>query len=71
MLVDIIQFSLPDSYLPISSPRSPQLTNGHGRGGELEKEWENGMPLGDVFVKLMEKAWKLQDERMRSSMSPK
>ena len=71
MLVDIIRFSLPEYYAPVSSLRSPQLTNGHGVGGEFEREGEAGMPLGDTFVRLLLKAWNLQDERVRQSMSPK
>ncbi|KAL5476788.1 hypothetical protein ACEPAI_2974 [Sanghuangporus weigelae] len=71
MLVDIVRFSLPRSYAPVSSRRSPQLTNAHGVGGEFEREREMGMPLGDTFIQLMLKAWKIQDERMRQSMSPK
>ena len=72
MLADIVRFHLPDSYSPaIAARRSPQLTNGHGRGGPAEKQWEQGMPLGDVFVSLMERAWKIQEERERVSMSPR
>ncbi|OCB90513.1 cysteine proteinase [Sanghuangporus baumii] len=71
MLVDIVRFSLPECYAPVSSRRSPQLTNAHGVGGEFEREREMGMPLGDTFVQLMLKAWNIQDERMRQSMSPK
>ncbi|KAL5514360.1 hypothetical protein ACEPAG_2448 [Sanghuangporus baumii] len=71
MLVDIVRFSLPECYAPVSSRRSPQLTNAHGVGGEFERERDMGMPLGDTFVQLMLKAWNIQDERMRQSMSPK
>lgn len=71
MLSDIVRFSLPESYYPITSRRSPQLTNGHGRGGEDEKEWESGMPLGDVFTAMMEKAWSYQEERRRQSLTPR
>ncbi|KAL5498695.1 hypothetical protein ACEPAH_2050 [Sanghuangporus vaninii] len=71
MLVDIVRFSLPECYAPVSSRRSPQLTNAHGVGGEFEREREMGMPLGDTFVQLMLKAWDIQDERTRQSMSPK
>ncbi|KAI0088186.1 hypothetical protein BDY19DRAFT_994108 [Irpex rosettiformis] len=55
----------------ISARRSPQLTNGHGRGGEYERQWEKGMPLGDVFVALLQKAWGLQQSHTRQSISPK
>ena len=71
MLADIVRFSLPNSFRPISARRSPQLTNGHGLGGPNELEWEQGMPLGDTFVILMYKAWKAQDERQKLTMSPK
>ncbi|EJD05549.1 cysteine proteinase [Fomitiporia mediterranea MF3/22] len=71
MLADIVRFSLPDIYAPILSRRSPQLTNGHGQGGAAERDWEQGMPLGDIFVHLMLKAWNAQDERSHLSMSPK
>ena len=71
MLVDIVRFSLPDTYTPISSRRSPQLTNGHGVGGEAEHDWEKGMPLGDAFVQLLQKAWRIQDEKRRQSLSPR
>ncbi|TDL19600.1 cysteine proteinase [Rickenella mellea] len=71
ILSDIVRFNLPESQLPIASRRSPQLTNGHGHGGADEHEWEPGMPLGDVFTKVMEKAWRLQEERARVSTSPK
>ncbi|THH10626.1 hypothetical protein EW145_g1190 [Phellinidium pouzarii] len=71
MLADIVHFSLPETYAPVSARRSPQLTNKHGFGGEAERAWEQGMPLGDVFVCLMVEAWNRQDERARTSMSPK
>lgn len=71
MLADIVRFSLPDTYAPVLSRRSPQLTNGHGLAGEYEREWVQGMPLGDSFVYLMNKAWSAQDERQRLSMTPK
>lgn len=56
---------------PILSSRSPQLTNGHRLGGDYEKEWVEGMPLGDTFFRVMEKAWDIQNDRRRESMSPK
>ena len=55
----------------ILARRSPQLTNGHGRGGADELAWAEGMPLGDVFTQIMCKAWDIQDARRRESMSPK
>ncbi|KZS97203.1 cysteine proteinase [Sistotremastrum niveocremeum HHB9708] len=54
--------------LPESS-KSPALTN--GRGGPNEHEWTQGLALSDVFVTLMEKAWRIRDAKQRSNMSPK
>ena len=53
----------------IAAKRSPLLTN--GRGGEFAQERVRGMPLGDVFVALMEKAWDVQQRHRRESLSPK
>ncbi|KAI0777373.1 hypothetical protein BD413DRAFT_467236 [Trametes elegans] len=61
----------PAEGLPILAKRSPQLTNGHGFGGSHELEWEEGMPLGDIFTTLMRKAWGIQDAKRRETMSPK
>ena len=47
------------------------MTNGHGRGGDSEMEWTEGMPLGDIFTTIMKKAWDIQDAKRRESMSPK
>ncbi|KAH9926732.1 uncharacterized protein B0H18DRAFT_1005310 [Fomitopsis serialis] len=55
----------------IVAKRSPQLTNGHGLGGEYEHPWVEGMPLGDVFSDVMRKAWDIQEGRTRQNMSPK
>lgn len=71
MLSDMVLFKLSDSYLPVSPRRSPQLTNGHGQGGQWEQQWEKGMPLGDIFIKLMGKAWGIQERRERVSLSPR
>ncbi|KAI0340352.1 cysteine proteinase [Trametopsis cervina] len=59
------------SYPLIAARKSPQLTNGHGRGGQYERAWEQGMPLGDVFVALLRRAWDIQENQKRESMSPK
>ncbi|PCH44896.1 cysteine proteinase [Wolfiporia cocos MD-104 SS10] len=56
---------------PLLSWRSPQLTNGHGLGGQYEQPRVDNMPLGDVFIDVMCKAWDLQENRKRESMSPK
>ncbi|KLO05723.1 cysteine proteinase [Schizopora paradoxa] len=71
MLYDLVRFKLPDRYIPLASRRSPQLTNGHGNAGEFERKWEEGMPLGDIFVMLMNRAWATQEERQRINLSPK
>ncbi|KAL4245500.1 Ubiquitin carboxyl-terminal hydrolase [Abortiporus biennis] len=55
----------------ILSRRSPLLTNGHGLGGQNEQGWVQGMPLGDVFLHTVKKAWRAQDTQSRESISPK
>ena len=55
----------------IAAYRSPELTNGHGHGGQYDHEWVEGMPLGDVFVSVLQKAWRIQYSHKRESMSPK
>ncbi|KAI0071535.1 peptidase C19, ubiquitin carboxyl-terminal hydrolase 2 [Panus rudis PR-1116 ss-1] len=51
--------------------RSPLLTNGHGVGREHESQRVDGMPLGDQFVSTMQRAWAIQQDRRRETMSPK
>ena len=70
-MFDIVRFTLADTHTPILSRRSPQLTNGHGYGGADEIAWEQSMPLGDLFIALLEKAWNIQINRRRESLSPK
>ncbi|RPD56915.1 cysteine proteinase [Lentinus tigrinus ALCF2SS1-7] len=76
-LHDLVHFqSVPQSLQPAQGPsilarRSPQLTNGHGRGGDSEMAWTEGMPLGDIFTTIMNKAWDIQDAKRRETMSPK
>ncbi|RDX46100.1 cysteine proteinase [Lentinus brumalis] len=76
-LHDLVHFqTVPQSLQPAQGPsilakRSPQLTNGHGRGGDDEMEWTEGMPLGDIFTTIMKKAWDIQDAKRRETMSPK
>ncbi|KAF9819415.1 hypothetical protein IEO21_02158 [Rhodonia placenta] len=55
----------------IIAHRSPQLTNGHGLAGQFEHQRVNEMPLGDVFVDVMRKAWDIQQGHRRETMSPK
>ncbi|KAJ3762308.1 hypothetical protein EV360DRAFT_35960 [Lentinula raphanica] len=59
------------SHTPLASQRSPQLTNGHDLGGIYEQKWDNSMPIGDVFITTMYRAWEAQRLRKRESMSPK
>ncbi|KAI0707530.1 hypothetical protein C8T65DRAFT_650817 [Cerioporus squamosus] len=76
-LHDLVHFqAVPQSLQPPQGPsilarRSPQLTNGHGRGGASELAWTEGMPLGDIFTTIMKKAWDIQDAKRRETMSPK
>ncbi|KAJ3976711.1 cysteine proteinase [Lentinula raphanica] len=58
------------SHTPLASQRSPQLTNGHDLGGIYEQKWDNSMPIGDVFITTMYRAWEAQRLRKRESMSP-
>ncbi|KAJ4468897.1 hypothetical protein J3R30DRAFT_3555146 [Lentinula aciculospora] len=55
----------------LASQRSPQLTNGHELGGIYEQKWDNSMPIGDVFISIMYRAWEAQRLRKRESMSPR
>ena len=72
MLHSLVNFEEPPPNSPALAPyRSPQLTNGHGVAGRYEHAWVQGMPLGDVFVATMQKAWGIQDSHRRESMSPK
>jgi len=77
LLSDLALFALTPQSLSltnvpsISSRRSPQLTNGHGLAGEFEQKWVAGMPIGDVFVYLMHKAWSIQNNRQRENLSPR
>ncbi|KAJ3559986.1 hypothetical protein NP233_g11128 [Leucocoprinus birnbaumii] len=76
LLTDLVQFDdIPEetqehSSTLLLSRRSPQLTNGHGLGGPYEKEWVD-MPIGDRFIEIMYKAWRIQSGRKRESLSPK
>ncbi|KAJ7819390.1 hypothetical protein B0H14DRAFT_3089398 [Mycena olivaceomarginata] len=55
----------------LASRRSPQLTNGRDLAGEHEKQWVNTMPIGDMFVNVLGRAWEAQYHRKRESLSPK
>ncbi|OBZ78363.1 Ubiquitin carboxyl-terminal hydrolase 16 [Grifola frondosa] len=77
LLYDLVHFTPVPPTLhsamgaPIMARRSPQLTNGHDLGGQYEQPWVESMPLGDIFIATMRKAWGFQDARRRESMSPK
>lgn len=60
-----------DKIISAASRRSPLLTNGHGLAGEYERDWEEGMPLGDTFLKVMLRAWSIQERHKRESISPR
>ncbi|KAJ7089246.1 hypothetical protein B0H15DRAFT_840051 [Mycena belliarum] len=55
----------------LASRRSPQLTNGHDLAGEYEKKWVNTMPIGDMFLNVLHRAWEAQHHRRRENISPK
>jgi hypothetical protein len=59
------------SNVLLASQRSPQLTNGHELGGSFEQEWVDSMPIGDVFIGIMYRAWEAQRLRKRESLSPR
>ncbi|GJJ10549.1 hypothetical protein Clacol_004776 [Clathrus columnatus] len=61
-----------DSHLPaVFSPRrSPLLTNRRGPE-DVQQEWSGGLPVGDVFIQTLERAWMAQDKKERASLSPK
>ncbi|KAH7922903.1 peptidase C19, ubiquitin carboxyl-terminal hydrolase 2 [Leucogyrophana mollusca] len=76
-LSDLVQFQpIPpavqhSAITHIAARRSPELTNGHGLGGDHEMPWVAGMPIGDQFVYVLLKAWSIQSNRQRESMSPR
>ncbi|KAH7882396.1 peptidase C19, ubiquitin carboxyl-terminal hydrolase 2 [Phlebopus sp. FC_14] len=61
----------PSSHTPLLSCKSPELTNGHGVGGDFELPWTAGLKIGDQFINVLQSAWVLQKERKRESISPK
>ena len=56
---------------PIVSRRSPQLTNGHNLAGSYEQPWVDSMPIGDMFLTVMYKAWDSQAAKRKDVLSPK
>ncbi|EKM57052.1 uncharacterized protein PHACADRAFT_160590 [Phanerochaete carnosa HHB-10118-sp] len=72
LLQSLVSFEELTPNNPSLAPyRSPQLTNGHGVAGKYEHEWVEGMPLGDVFLATMQKAWGIQQSHRRETMSPR
>jgi ubiquitin carboxyl-terminal hydrolase 16/45 len=59
------------SSVPLLSRRSPLLTNGHKLGGPYEQPWVDAMPIGDMFLSVMHRAWHVQSQQKRESLSPK
>ncbi|KAG6860132.1 hypothetical protein C0995_015367 [Termitomyces sp. Mi166 len=55
----------------VISRKSPLLTNGHKLGDQYEQSWVDSMPIGDVFLDLMVKAWDSQAHQKRENLSPK
>ncbi|KAK0192101.1 hypothetical protein F5146DRAFT_1135848 [Armillaria mellea] len=55
----------------LESRRSPLLTNGVKAAGPDRQEWVDTMPIGDVFVNVMLKAWDVQKGKRRESQSPR
>ncbi|KAJ2930968.1 hypothetical protein H1R20_g6120, partial [Candolleomyces eurysporus] len=77
LLSDLVHFApIPPavqerSAVLLAGQRSPQLTNGHHLSGPYEKPWVNTMPIGDVFLSVMYKAWDQQARRQREILSPR
>ncbi|GLB39187.1 putative peptidase C19 [Lyophyllum shimeji] len=70
---DPIPSSIQQHYSPAPATwRSPLLTNGrHKLGGRYEKGRVDTMPIGDVFLDLMVRAWQSQSHKKREILSPK
>ncbi|KAG5642609.1 hypothetical protein DXG03_002507 [Asterophora parasitica] len=66
----VLQGHSSPAYAP-ASWRSPLLTNAHKLGGQYDQPWVDTMPIGDVFLDLMVRAWDSQSLHMRQSLSPK
>ncbi|KAI6007873.1 peptidase C19, ubiquitin carboxyl-terminal hydrolase 2 [Pisolithus marmoratus] len=57
--------------IPVASHRSPELTNGHGVGGDFERPQTDGLTICDTFINLMLRAWNMQHNGDRDSLSPR
>ncbi|KAJ7638629.1 hypothetical protein FB45DRAFT_903402 [Roridomyces roridus] len=55
----------------LASRRSPQLTNGHDIAGPSEQKWVGTMPIGDMFLDVLLRAWDAQHHRRRENLSPR
>ena len=53
-----------------SSGQQDARSNAKQTASQQQLPWEQGMPLGDIFVGVMQKAWSLQKDRARTSISP-
>lgn len=58
------------SFVNLPPHRSPLLTNGRGPK-DVQQEWCEGLPVGDTFIRILERAWMMRDKKDRASMSPK
>jgi hypothetical protein len=56
---------------PIVPSRSPQLMNGHSFAGHHKLPPVGGMPIGDVFLDTLDRAWFAQACRRRDIQSPR
>jgi len=57
-------------FEPPTPQRSPLLVNGRGPEGD-RKEKEGGMPVGTVFIRVLEKAWAGRDAGDKKEQSPR
>ncbi|KAF9523266.1 hypothetical protein CPB83DRAFT_863137 [Crepidotus variabilis] len=77
VLADLVYFNpIPEeiqntSATPIVSTRSPQLTNGHVFAGPYKQPYVDAMPIGDMFLNTVYKAWGVQAGRRREVLSPR
>ncbi|KIY71385.1 cysteine proteinase [Cylindrobasidium torrendii FP15055 ss-10] len=51
--------------------RSPLLTNGTKLAGEFKEEWVDTMPIGDIFINTMLRAWDAQRNQRRENQTPR
>ncbi|KAF8506495.1 hypothetical protein BU17DRAFT_100714 [Hysterangium stoloniferum] len=72
LLEDLLEFGVRnDRFIKLPpSHRSPLLVNGRGPK-DVQKELVQQMPVGDIFILTLERAWRMRDNKERLSMSPK